>query len=355
MKSENHIKISFLGDISLNDNYIQYYKEGINPFVNIKPVLGASNYVIGNLECMAKGEKGENEFKKPRLTTTTETLNYLNNINLSIACLAQNHIYDHLEDGFLKTTEFLKKNNIQQLGAGFTHDEAIKPIILEHENIKIALLNYITEDTNPNLPKNAGIKLNMFEIEKCKQDIFKLKANVNHVVLSLHWGGRVEGGLFPDWDQPKIARQLIDAGADLIIGHHSHTIQPFEIYKEKYIFYSLGNFCFSDYWTEGKLVPMPKRRMISTIIKATFNEYDYKIQTDYFLNKKETFCKLKNYNKRIKIRNLIFRLFLRNKPGWKVYYFHKQLVLPIILFFGRKDISLKTKIFRFIKYIRKKI
>ena len=129
----------------------------------------------------------------------------------------------------------------------------LNPLIISENGVTIGLLNYVTQDTNPNLPENAGICLNMFDEHKAEQDILSLKPKVDHVVVLLHWGGRVEGGMFPDFDQPGIARQLIDCGADLIIGHHSHTFQPVEVYKGKHIFYSLGNFCFSDFTFEGKV------------------------------------------------------------------------------------------------------
>lgn len=349
------MKISFLGDISLNDNYIELYKKGVNPFETLEPVLGSSDFVIGNLECMAKGENGENLLKRPRLTTTVETLNYLKNIHLKVACLAQNHVYDHLEDGFTKTTAFLENNGILHLGAGFTPEEAGKPVVLRKDGVSVAVLNYVIHDTNPNMPVDSGICLNMFDLGKCKQDIHELRQNVNHIVISLHWGGRVEGGHFPDWDQPVIAHKLIDAGADLIIGHHSHTFQPYEIYKGKHTFYSLGNFCFSDYWFNGELNTMPKRRMISSIIGITFNLESYKVQTDYFLNVKVKFSRFDSYKNKIHIRNQIFRILLKYKPCWYIYYFHKQLILPFILFFSRRDLSLKVKLLRLFRYIRKKL
>jgi poly-gamma-glutamate capsule biosynthesis protein CapA/YwtB (metallophosphatase superfamily) len=349
------VKILFIGDISLNDNYIDAYKNGLNPFESLEPVLRFSDFVIGNLECMVKGEQGENELKKPRLTTTFETLNYLKNIHLNVACLAQNHVYDHLEDGFLKTTSFLKSNGILHLGAGFTNDEATKPLILKYREIKIAILNYVSHDTNTNLPESAGIFLNIFDVKKVKKDIRYLRSNVNHIVLLLHWGGRVEGGLYPDWDQPKIAHELIDTGADLIIGHHSHTIQPFEVYKGKYVFYSLGNFCFSDYWFNGKLNPMPKRRLITAIISITFNKTEYSIHHDFFRNEKVSFVKLDSYKGKVRRRNMVFKILLSNRPFWYIYYFSLRFILPFFLFSIRKDLSTRQKLHSFFKSVRRKL
>jgi len=349
------LKISFLGDISLNDNYIGLYKKGVRPFTEVSPFLNSADYVAGNFECMAAGDSGENMLKQPRLTTTVETLNYVNQIPLNIAFLAQNHAYDHLEDGFKKTTDFLNSNKIMYCGAGFSPSSAGKPLILTKNEVTVAILNYVSSDTNPNIPDNAGISVNMFEFEKCREDIIQLRQQVNHIVLSLHWGGRVEGGHYPDWDQPKLARKLIDAGADLIIGHHSHTFQPFEIYKGKYIFYSLGNFCFSDYWFNGELNVMPKRRMISTVVEISFHTNKYTVQTRHFLNNGIKLIPYDAYHKKVKLRKHVFKLLKSNKSAWFIYYFHKQAVLPLLLFFGRTDLSFSVKMQRLIKYIGKKL
>lgn len=349
------MRITFLGDISLNDNYVDLYMKGIDPFTTVEPVLRSSNFVVGNLECMAKGEDGENFLKQPRLTTTVDTLNYLTKIHLNLAFLAQNHVYDHLKDGFKKTTDFLADNSIKYLGAGYTSRDAAEPIIITKDGISVTFLNYVTSDTNPNLPSDAGIYLNIFNVDKCVQDIKQLKLKTNHIILSLHWGGRVEGGLFPDWDQPKIARELIDAGADLIIGHHSHTIQPYEVYKGKYIFYSLGNFCFSDYWFNDELNVMPKRRMICAIIEINFSLSDYVVKIDYYLNEKDRFSGYKKYKYTLYLQNQIFKILSNYKFAWYIYYFHKQMILPLVLFFRRKDITFSVKIIRLYKYVNKKL
>lgn len=331
------------------------YEEGINPFSSIKHIFENSDYVIGNLECMVKGGNGENELKKPRLTTTLNTLNYLKTINLNVACLAQNHVYDHLEDGFKKTIDYLNDNGIQHLGAGFSLDEASKSLILEKNGISVGILNYVTSDTNPNLPENASIFLNIFNLEKCIDDIKLVKGKVDHLVLSLHWGGKVEGGYFPDWDQPRIARKLINAGADLIIGHHTHTVQPFEVYKGKHIFYSLGNFCFSDYNFNGKIYVIPYRGMVTFVVNVSFTLPSYDIELIYYLNQVTSFSQINNYSKKIQTLNKYFGLLRNNKFVWNIYYLHKQTVLPLLLFWKQKDLSYYSKLWRLVKYIIKTI
>ena len=349
------MRISFLGDIAFNDYYIDAYKKGLNPFLNLQPVLSSSDFIIGNLECMAKGEQGENMHKKPRLTTTVETLNYLNTLNVNMVSLAHNHIYDHLEDGFLKTTVFLENNKIDFLGASLKKEKVDDPKILTLKGINIGFLNFVTDDTNPNLPLDAEVFLNVFNLERAIANIKLLKKKVNQIVLLLHWGGRVEGGLYPDFDQPKIAKKLIDAGVDLIIGHHSHTIQPYEIYKGKYIFYSLGNFCFSDYSFENKYYEFPKRGKETALVNIEFNELNYTVDINYFKNQIEYYEYDKQYFLWMYFRNFLFHWVLKIKLMWNLYFFSKKYMLPFILFLRRKKMSKMEKLISIYRSFRKYI
>lgn len=347
------MKVVFLGDISLNDDYIDLCKENVNPFKSVDSYLSEGDFVVGNLECMVIGNQGVNELKRPRLGTTLETLNYLKQIKLNVACLAQNHVYDHLLDGYKKTVGFLKDSQIRYMGAGLSTEEAQKNIILEKNDIKVGLLNYVTLDTNPQLPGNANVHLNVFDLQKAKNEIAELKNNVSFVVVLLHWGGRVEGGLVPDWDQPKIARQLIDAGADLIVGHHTHTYQSYHVYKGKYVYYSLGNFCFSDITFESTIIPLFGRNKLTTILTVHFGKNDkYKIKTSYFRNHFSHYEPISA--KKIVPNDIYVKTVLNLKPLWSLYYMILKKILPIWFFMIRRDLSLRTKLNRIIISIKKR-
>lgn len=341
--SKKIFKISFLGDISLNGVYEEMYLKGENPFDNVCETFEDDELIVGNLECFSRGVYGVNELKKPRLETSQETLNYLTNFNLGVACLANNHVFDHLEDGFEKTVKVLSENKIKTLGASLSKKEYTKPLTLEENGIKVCILNYVTKDTNPNPPEGTKINLNWFDIDKTIFEINKIKGKVNHIIVVLHWGGRVEGGLYPDYDQPKIARRLIDVGADLIIGHHSHTVQPFEIYKGKHIYYSLGNFCFSDFIFDGENHIMPKRRKYSLVISVKFNKFDYSISNNYFFNNIKNIVKFNRYSKILFFRNFIFKYLIKNYFFWNIYYFNHRKIIPIILYLNRSDMSISEK------------
>jgi hypothetical protein len=336
------INLVFLGDISLNGIYEQSFKKGIKPFEKLGDELKRV-VVVGNLECFARGSQGVNEHKKPRLATSLDTLYYLKDFNLQIACLANNHVYDHLDDGFLKTSELLKTFQIKTLGASLNKAKAKESLIIEEDDIKIALLNYVTKDTNPNPPLGTKICVNFFNLESALEDIKKIRKTVDHIVLIMHWGGKVEGGLFPDYDQPKIARKLIDGGVDLIIGHHSHTIQPFEKYNNKYIFYSIGNFCFSDFIFEGINHVMPKRRKNVCIPKITFNKTHYRIENSFWYNHGLHYSKKPLIKYQLILNNFLLKIF-RYKIIWSLYYLHHKMLSPIKFYLLRKDMSFNQKI-----------
>ncbi len=355
------LKISFLGDISFNNCYNQFYKDNVNPFQGVKVLLNKSDFTIGNLECLAKGNQGENLLKHPRLKTEAKTLRLLKYLNLRVVTLAHNHVYDNLLDGYHKTIEQLNDQEIEYIGAGLSKDQAKKELIINHNGIKLGLLNFVSNNTNPKIPEKAPVYLNYFEINEVEKQINNLKPKVDQLIVLLHWGGRVEEGFYPDYKQPLLARKIIDAGADLIIGGHSHTVQPFEIYKGKHIFYSLGNFCFDDIIQDDEVFQIGRYRKRKTIIPTViFYKNSYSVEVVHAKNKKGFIYKNDSFFRKIKMdwRNIIFKLIKNNKLLWKLYYWHLKKIVPIIIYFieanegiVKKLITLDLK--RVVRYILK--
>lgn len=330
------LKIAFLGDISLNNCYNQFNKDGVNPFLGVEQLLKKSNFNIGNLECLAKGEQGENELKNPRLNTDKSTLSSLSSLNLKIVTLAHNHIYDNLVDGYNKTIEQLVGQQIEFLGAGLTENDAQKELIINHNGIKLGLLNYVTKNTNPKMPEDAEVYLNYFDIEKIELQIKSLKLRVDQVIVLLHWGGRVEEGYYPDFNQPSLARKMIKAGADLIVGGHSHTVQPYEVYKGKHIFYSLGNFCFDDIVQGDEVFEIGRFRKRKTIIPlVTFSKTSYTVNISHAKNKKGYILNNDKFLVKVKMhwRNFLFQVVKNNYFIWRIYFWHLKKIVPIKMYF----------------------
>lgn len=158
--------------------------------------------------------------------------------------LANNHIMDYGEEAFGKTTEYLNENNIAYFGAGNEENNYNNPCFLDFEGKKIALLGYSCPTTHAVFGRETSNGSALLDVDLIDKDIQDVKTKVDMVVVTLHWGD--EEIKYPKATDVEKAHAIIDAGADMIIGHHAHVIQSIEKYKNKYIFYGLGNFIFPD-------------------------------------------------------------------------------------------------------------
>ncbi|MDD5146081.1 MAG: CapA family protein [Candidatus Pacebacteria bacterium] len=255
LKPENSIELLFVGDIMLDRGVELKIKEAGNedykfPFLRIADELKGADILFGNLEgtISDKGKKvgSENSFR-----FSSEAIEGLKFSGFDVLSLANNHTLDYtnlaLSDTFLR----LKDAGIDYVGAGTSTTPAYSPIIKEVKGTRIAFLAY----NNNGIPNwSAGENysgmaiINEDNLEEIKQNIKDAKNQADILVVSIHWGNEYTQTLTEF--QTSFARQAIDSGADLIIGHHPHVAQKSEIYKGKYIFYSLGNFVFDQYFSE---------------------------------------------------------------------------------------------------------
>lgn len=233
------IKLLFVGDIMLARGVEQKaLKNGgdfLFPFQNIINYLNSFDYVIGNLEGQItlnnKKIGGIYSFRmKP------EIVQVLAKANIKILNLANNHMFDYDFQGFLDTLKNLNNENILYFGNSY------KPLVIEIKNTKIGFLGFseFLKNFEVNEEKNklgiAIITNNLCEIIKNA----KQKADI--LIINFHWGEEYQK-LANDF-QTKVAKEAINCGGDLILGHHPHVIQNIEKYEDKYVFYSLGNFIF---------------------------------------------------------------------------------------------------------------
>lgn len=336
------LEVIWLGDVCLNDEYNDLCAKGQNPFAAVESILASADLVVANLECFVRGDHGINPLREYGLSADLSTLDYLANLNLGLAALANNHVYDNLDDGFAKTIKRLDQMGINYLGASLAGSEA-QPYIYEKEGIRIGILNYVTSDTNPRKPESSQIKLNWFDLERACCEIGELKTRTDHVVVYPHWGGVMEGSMYPEPKLLQIAHRLIDAGADLIVGHHSHTLQPFEIYNGKHIFYSLGNFCFSNVHKHGYVSQIDQRRCgRSAILKVIFSKTSYSLSVQGSKMVNNTVL-LDSNNPKAAIPDLTGRgTWIKFPLTWALYFFYEKNVYKILRHFfapGRNPIT----------------
>jgi len=261
---DSTVVVLFAGDLNFSAHFENSFKEGIpNIFEKWN---NAENYdlMMVNLENAITTSddpvKKEFVFKmKPEL------LPLLKEVKSIVNC-ANNHTADFRIEGILETIKYLEDYNINYVGIGRNLEEARKPVIKNINGIKIGFLGYAEIGTyiaKQNSPGRAPLR-----VKYMIEDIKKLKEQVDYVVINLHWG--TELAKYPSVDQIKIAHKIIDAGADLIIGHHPHILQGIEKYKNKIIAYSLGNFIFGG--------NKNAENSETAIIKAKYSKFDMLIE-----------------------------------------------------------------------------
>jgi len=142
----------------------------------------------------------------------------------------------------------LSENNIQHTGAGFSKKDLEPIIFINDQSEKVAFFSYVDENTNPHFRESKNCYINILNLKTIKKDIQKYKKSCDRLIISLHWG--IDYIQYVSKDQVDTAKEIIDFGADLIIGHHSHVIQPHIEYRKKHIFFGLGGLVFGDFKTK---------------------------------------------------------------------------------------------------------
>ncbi len=245
-------ELVFVGDMMFDRSIrrvIERTGDPLAPFALIAERLRAADLAIGNLEGPIS-DRGTRQgsiysFRFP----PAETIAALKSAGFDVVSLANNHIWDYGRVGARDTMQQLRDAGIKYMGFGETHDEANAPVIQRIGSTMVALLGY-TEFYGKTLWADDRLGVSEFDPDVIVERIAEIKRSktADIVVVSLHWG--VEYKTQSNAAQQKIARKLIDAGADLIIGHHPHVPQEIEYYNGRAIVYSLGNFVFDQNFSE---------------------------------------------------------------------------------------------------------
>jgi hypothetical protein len=183
-----------------------------------------------------------------RFTADPRLIPGLVKAGIDYVSIANNHIGDAGDLGILQTIANLKKRGLKYSGAGKDLAAARKPAILEAGGTTVAILGY-DAIAKAYYAGPDEIGSSQLSLKRAKVDIKKARAaGADLVIVFPHWG--VEYRNKPFQAQQELARAIIDAGADMIIGNHAHWVGAVEIYKGKPIWYALGNFVFDQTWSE---------------------------------------------------------------------------------------------------------
>jgi poly-gamma-glutamate capsule biosynthesis protein CapA/YwtB (metallophosphatase superfamily) len=298
------MKILIAGDFVINQAYetSQVDEEVIEVFTQ-------SDYNIINLEAPVTNSESKIVKTGPHLKANKKsTLKILKALNINLCTLANNHVLDYDEQGVFDTLNFCKENNIKTVGAGKNKAEAAKVFYLDTEVGKIAFINIAENEWASATETSAGA--NGMDLIDDVKTIYEARLKSDFVFVIVHGGHEYYN--LPSPRMQKQYRFYIKNGADIVIGHHTHCISGKEEYKGKQIYYSLGNFLFTNHsrygdWYQGIVleVEIDEKKEIRTkpifvkqekgsfkllicagkeltIIQSRFNKYSSIIQKDLF-------------------------------------------------------------------------
>lgn len=262
-EQKNIINLLAVGDILLNrDNPESLLAE-------VAPTLVQGDVVFAQIECSysERGQRADNRgwggFRAhPRNVPA------IAHAGIKVASIAGNHTMDYGPDAFCDTLDHLHRSDVKTVGGGRNMKEARTPAVFEIEGTRIAFLGYNSIikpewiaredypgmaplqvktfyeqlDWQPGTPAKVWtlpVHDDMLAVEK---DIESARKISDIIVVSVHWGVHHIGD--PAMYQIEAGHRMIDAGADLILGHHTHRLNPIAKYRGKFIFFGLGNFAF---------------------------------------------------------------------------------------------------------------
>ncbi len=219
------------------------------PFRKISNIFSEADIAFINLESPFYNQ-GEYVTDGMVFKSEPETIEGLNLAGIDIVSMANNHAKNRGSNGLLYSFDLLNKNNIEYAGAGRNFNEAHQEKIIEKEEIKFAFLAYTYSDganfkssVTSNDPDVAF--MNILEMKK---DVERARKTADVIIVSMHAGAEYQN--YPNVEQKEFAREAIDAGANLVLGHHPHVVQTTEKYNNGFIIYSLGNLVFDQMWSQ---------------------------------------------------------------------------------------------------------
>jgi len=239
------IIIQAAGDVMLGGRWEQQVARNgyYHPFEKIAPELKKGEVTLVNLEAPLTSRGKEFTDKKYRFRVKPSAVAALKKAGITTVTLANNHSMDYGAVGLQDTLLQLDKTGIGHVGAGENLAAARKPMIYDIRGTRVAVLGYsLTLPQEFWAGENRAGTAPLLE-KMVKEDIAAALKQASIVIVTVHWGE--EGTTRLREYQPRLARIMIDVGADAVIGHHPHILQGIETYKRGIIFYSLGNFAFA--------------------------------------------------------------------------------------------------------------
>jgi poly-gamma-glutamate synthesis protein (capsule biosynthesis protein) len=215
-------------------------------FADTRDVFRTADLTIVNLESPLCAVEAPIAKLGPNFRADPSLARALSEVPVHVACLANNHMTDQGDAGLAETLAALDEAGIRHVGAGPDQTRAGGPLRLEVGGVSLALLDFaVVEGAIPREGPGAA-RIDHLVVRRA---VAEAAAGGDAVIPTLHAGK--EGVLFPSPGLQALCRELVDAGAAAVICHHPHVPQGIEVYRDRPIAYSLGNFLFD--WPEPEM------------------------------------------------------------------------------------------------------
>jgi poly-gamma-glutamate capsule biosynthesis protein CapA/YwtB (metallophosphatase superfamily) len=211
-------------------------------FEKTADIIGSADIAFANLESTISEQNGTTQngtwcFTAPPIAAET-----LSHAGFDVVSLSNNHVWDFGKRALLETPTHLDRVGIRHAGTGENLEAAFSPAILEAKGIRIALFS-VTNIFNFGGPEHEAFTYTAWaDMGRLAPAIKKVKDDVDLVVVAAHWGAEYQDR--PADETVALAHEMVDAGADIVLGGHPHVPQGIERYKGAFIIYSLGNFAY---------------------------------------------------------------------------------------------------------------
>jgi len=213
------------------------------PYQCVADELKAHDITLANLEIPVSGyDSKSTPFEKKIYRTQPHAIDGLAAAGVDIVSACTNHMMQHGLPGLKETLDTLNKAGISVIGIEMPERNTVNRLVVKRKSMRFALLGY---NFRPQQYFVAPPQWKEPSLELMKSEVAAVRDETDVVIVTLHWGDEfIE---FPAPDQVKLARELIDSGVNIVIGHHTHIVQGVEKYNGGVIAYSLGNFVY-DQW-----------------------------------------------------------------------------------------------------------
>ncbi|HEX2189571.1 MAG TPA: CapA family protein [Longimicrobiaceae bacterium] len=244
--------VAAVGDLMLGDSAIcvgyglrsRYSGEGADTlFDGVKHLLAGADMVFGNLETvLSHAGLDPLSLSSAQMRGDPSFAGVLRRAGFDVLSVANNHADQHGADAFAETVALLRAEGIACCGLRGTGAWCSEPVLLDR-GARVGVLAYSLRPRQYGSATPPYAEGSSFEI---LADVRRLRATVDHVVVSLHWGEEFVAR--PSADEVTLGRALVDTGAALVIGHHPHVVRPVERHRAGVVAYSLGNFAADMVW-----------------------------------------------------------------------------------------------------------